>query len=137
MIQDDEDTLLFGDDASDTFLCMDEEHETTPFAGQEVHWPDQGIQPDERELDDTLLIDGDVEDSDTVDLTQVTQMDNTTPVDDSDLGSGFDTDSDYLGLFEDQCLPSGMLHEDDAEDQLDILNSEGISIEDEDHNDDR
>lgn len=133
-MQDDEDTLLFGDDASDTFLCLDEEHGTTPYAGQDVCWPDQGTQLNEH---DTLLMDDDVEDSGTIDWMEVTQMDDTTPLDDSDLGSGFDTDSDYLGLFEDQYLSSGMLHEDDAEDQLDILNSEGISIEDEDQNDDR
>lgn len=137
MIQDDEDTLLFGDDASDTFLCMDEEHGMTPHADQDVPWPDQGTQPDERELDDTLFMDDEVEDSETIDLMQVTQMDNITPLDDSDLGSGFDSDPDYLGLFEDQYLSSGMLHEDDAEDQLDILNSEGIGIEEEDQNDDR
>ena len=136
-MQDDEDTLLFGDDASDTFLCMDEEHGTTPYVGQDVPLPDQGTQPNERELDDTLLMDDDAEDSEANDLMKDTQMDNATTLDDSDLGSGFDTDSDYLGLFEDQCLSSGMLHEGATEDQLDILNSEGISTEDEDQNDDR
>ena len=133
MIQDDEDTLLFGDDASDTFLCMDEEHGTTP----QLPWPDQGTQPNERELDDTLLMDDEVEDSEIIDLMQVTQVDDMTPLDDSDLGSGLDSDSDYLGLFEDQCLSFGMLREGDAEDQLDILNSDGIGMENEDQNDDR
>ena len=134
MIENDEDTLLFGDDASDTFLCMDEEQGTTTHTGQDVPWPDQGTQPNKWELDDTLFMDDEVEDSETIDLTQVTQVDT---LDDSDLGSGFDSDSDYLGLFEDQCLSSGMLHEDSAEDQLDIPNSEGIGIENEDQNDDR
>jgi len=138
MIQDDEDTLLFGDDASDTFLCMDEDHGTTLHGAHGVPWPDQGTRANERELDDTLLMDDELEDSETINLMQVTQMDNVTPLDDSDFGYGLDSDSDsdYLGLFEDQ-YSSEVLHEDDAEDQLGILSSEGIGIEDDGQNDDR
>lgn len=137
MIQDDEDALLSGDDASDAFLCMEEDHGTTPHGGHGVPWPDQETQSNDRELDDTLLMDDELEDSETKNLMQVTQMDNVTPLDDSDFGSGFDSDSDYLELSEDQYLSSGLLHEDDTEDQLGILNSDGIGIEDDDQNDDR
>jgi hypothetical protein len=137
MIQDDEDTLLFGDDASDTFFCMDEDHGMTPHGGHGAPSPDQGTQANERELDDTLLMDDELKGSETINLMQVTQMDNITPLDDSDFGSEFDSDSDYLGLFEDQYLSSGVLHEVGAEDQLGILDSEGIGIEDDDQNDDR
>jgi len=137
MIQDDEDALLFGDDASDTFLCMDEEHGTTPRTGYGVPWPDQGTQPDEQEMDDTLLMDDELEDSETINLMQVAQVDNITPFDDSHLCSEFDSDSDHLDLFEDPCLSPGSLHEDDDEDQLGILHSEGVAIEGDDQKDDR
>jgi hypothetical protein len=134
MIQDDEDALLFRDDASDTFLCMDEEHGAIPHEGCS---PDQGTQLNEEELDDTLLMDDELEDPETISMMQVAQVHNVTPFHDSHLGSGFDSDSDHLDLFEDQYISSGILHEDDAEDQLDILDSEDIDIEDDDQNDDR
>jgi hypothetical protein len=45
-------------------------------------------------------MDGGLEDSEAIDLNLVAQMDFS-PLDDAHLGSGFDSDSDHLGLFED------------------------------------
>ena len=134
MIQDDEDTILFGDDASDTFLCLDEENGTTPHEDYGVPWPDQGTHANKQELDDTLLMDDGLEGSVAIDLKLVAQMDFS-PLDDAHLG--FDSDSDHLGLFEDHYFSSGTLHEDDAEDQMGIPNSEDTGIQDDDQIDDR
>lgn len=136
MIHDDEDALLFGDGASDTFLCLDEGNGTTPYEGLGVPWPDQGTNPNELELGDALLMDDEFEDSEAIALKQVAQVDAST-FDDSYLGSGFDSDSDHLDLFEDQYLCSGALHQGDAENQMDIPDSEGIGFEDDNQNDDR
>jgi hypothetical protein len=126
MIQDDEDALLFCDDASDAFSCLDEEHD--------VLWPDQGTYPDEQELGDTLAMDDALEDSEAIDLKQVAQVDFS-PLDDSHLETGFDSDLDHLNLFEDHNLFPGALQDDD--DQPDLPNSEVINIEDDNQDDDR
>jgi hypothetical protein len=136
MIQDDEDTLLFWEDASDASLCLDEDHGPTSQGGQGVPWPNLGTQSDKEELDDTLLMDDGLEVSGTTDLEQVAHVDFL-PLDDPHLGSGFDSDLDHLDLFEDQSLASGALREDGIEDHMSISDSEDISIEDDDQNDDR
>lgn len=133
MIHDGDDALLFGDDASDTFLCLDEEHGTTPHEGLGIPWEDQGTHPNKLELDDTLLMDDELEDSEAIDLGQV----DFSTCGDSHISSGFDSDSDHLELFEDQYLFSGALHEDDTEDQMGIPDSEGIGFEGDDQNDDQ
>jgi len=133
MIQDDEDALLCGDDASDTFLCLDQDHGMTPHEGYGVPWPGQA---DKQELDDTLFMDDETEDSEAINLKQVAQVDLSI-FEDSHIGSGFDSDSDHLDLFDDQYLFSGALHEDGAEDQMGITDSEGIDLEEDEQDDDR